>query len=323
MLTILIITIIIALVFEFINGFHDTANSIATSVATKVLTPKQAIIMASILNLVGALASSNVAKTVSSGLLHDFNSQYVIISALLSAIIWNLITWYFGIPSSSSHALIGGLLGSAITFSGTLEIVKWSGVLSKILIPLLVSPLLGFILALIINSIIKRVTNKDNKIFNKLQILSAGLMAFSHGNNDAQKTMGIITMALVSAGFATKNDIPLWVTLICAITMALGTSMGGWRIIKTLGEKITELTPRQGFVAETSAAMVIELMTFFGKPISTTHVISSTIVGVGASGKPKSVRWEIVTNMLWTWLLTIPVTSLIGAGIYLFISEFI
>jgi len=318
-MTLLIVTIIIALGFEITNAFHDTANSIATTVSTKVLTPKKAILLASVFNLIGALMSNNVAKTISSGLTLPINSQLVIISALVAAIVWNLVTWHFGLPSSSSHAIIGGLLGASITYAG-FNIVKWGGVVTKVLIPIITSPVLGFIIALIIIKVLNTFTVSDNKWFKKLQILSATFMAYAHGSNDASKTMGIITMALVSSGFYTGTNIPVWVIILCAVTMAIGTSFGGWKIIRTMGDKITTLDNKQGFVAETSAAIVIESMSVFAIPVSTTHVISSSIIGVGASKGKESVAWNIVTNMLSAWILTIPVTAVLASIILLIIN---
>ncbi len=310
----LAITILIALIFEFTNAFHDTANAIATVVGTKILTPKKAIILATIFNLIGALLGSNVAKTITSGLTYQITSEYVIISALISAITWNLITWYFGIPSSSSHALIGGLLGSAIA-SSNFNIVKWDSVISKIFIPLMFSPIIGFVIALILMRIINSIKINE-KWYNKLQILSSALVAFAHGNNDAQKTMGIITLSLISFGYLGTQDIPFYVKITCAIVMAIGTAVGGWRIIDTLGNKITQLKPKQGFSAQISSATIMESMSYFGIPISTTHVISTSVIGAGASEGKEAVNWSVVINMLIAWLVTLPITALLGAFIH-------
>jgi PiT family inorganic phosphate transporter len=314
----LIITIILALGFEFINGFHDTANAIATVVGTKTLKPITAIIMAGILNFIGALVVTAVAKTIWSGLIIGTGSQLIIITALIAAIVWGLITWYLGLPSSSSHAIVGGILGSAIAYAG-INIIQWHNVVIKIFIPVITSPLIGFILSLLLMKIVYHIQAKEKR-FKQLQVLSSAFMAFSHGSNDAQKTMGIITMALVSAGVYGGTTIPIWVILTCAATMGLGTCVGGWRIIKTLGEKITTLTPKHGFVAETSASIIIQIMTFLGVPISTTHVISSAVVGVGSCVNTNDVKWNIVTTMIWTWIATIPVTGLIGAGLFILLK---
>lgn len=322
----LIAVVILALSFDFINGFHDTANSIATSVSTRVLTPRQAILMAAVLNFAGALVSEKVAKTISKGLVHGTLEQYVIIAALIAAIVWDLITWYLGIPCSSSHALIGGLVGASITYAWSFDKIIWSGVWEKVILPLLTSPLIGFLFGYVIMSLLfellRPFTQKIvNKYFSKLQILSAALMAYTHGNNDAQKSMGIITLALVSAGFVGTNDgIPLWVKIACALAMALGTSVGGWKIIKTMGVNMIKLQPIGGFAAETAAAIVIEAATSIGAPVSTTHVISSTIMGVGASKRFSAVKWVLARNIVFTWVLTIPVTAFLGALITLIIK---
>lgn len=322
----LIAVIVLALVFEFINGFHDTANSIATSVSTRVLTPSMAVVLAAVLNFVGALTSDKVAKTISKGLVHGSIAQYVIAAALLSAIIWNLITWYFGIPSSSSHALIGGLIGSSVVYAMDFQKVIWAGgshggVLGKVIIPLIFSPIAGFIAGLIIMSLLFRIFASFsnmlvNKWFSKLQIISAALMAYSHGNNDAQKTMGIITLALVNAGFLSKDSgIPWEVKIVCALVMAIGTSVGGWKIIKTMGMNMTKLQPIGGFAAQTAAALVIESASAIGAPVSTTHVISTSIMGVGSAKRITAVKWVVAENIVWAWVLTIPITALLGAGI--------
>lgn len=313
--------ILIALLFDFINGFHDTANAIATSVSTRVLSPRQAILMAAGLNFAGALVSESVAKTISSGLVNGELEQYVIISALLAAVIWDLITWYLGMPSSSSHALIGGLVGSALVYAWSLDKVIWKGVLDKVVIPLVTSPLIGFTFGFLLMSVMFELLRPFsqkmvNKGFSKLQVVSAALMAFSHGSNDAQKSMGIITLALVSAGTLDSTaGVPLWVKIACALAMALGTSVGGWKIIKTIGVNMIKLQPVGGFAAETSAAVVIHAMTAFGAPVSTTHVITASIMGVGASKRFSTVRWALAKNIVKAWVLTIPITMALGAGI--------
>lgn len=315
----LVVVVIFALTFDFINGFHDTANSIATSVSTRVLTPRQAIVMAAVLNFAGALTSEKVAKTISKGLVNGSLEQYVIIAALVSAIIWDLITWYIGIPSSSSHALIGGLIGASITYAWSIDKIIWTGVWQKVILPLLTSPLVGFLMGYIVMSLLfellRPFTQKlVNRGFSKLQILSAALMSYTHGNNDAQKSMGIITLALVSAGLLGKDaGIPIWVKIACALAMAFGTSIGGWKIIKTMGINMIKLQPIGGFAAETAAAAVIQVATSMGAPVSTTHVISSSIMGVGAAKRFSAVKWALARNIVFAWVLTIPVTALLGA----------
>lgn len=330
MLSIMLIAVIlIALTFDFINGFHDTANAIATSVSTRVLTPRVAVIMAAVLNFVGALVSTNVAKTISSGLVAGALEQYVIVAALIAAIIWDLITWYLGIPCSSSHALIGGLVGASIVYAASFDKIIWSGVLDKVIIPLFTSPVIGFLFGYIIMSALYKLLRRYsqrfvNKWFSKLQIISAAIMAFTHGSNDAQKSMGIITLALVSAGMLDKaTGVPVWVKLACALAMALGTSLGGWKIIKTIGVNMIRLQPIGGFAAETSAAAVILTMTAMGAPVSTTHVISASIMGVGASKRLSAVRWFLARNIVVAWVITIPATMILGAVITLVLKIFI
>ena len=320
----LIAVIILALTFEFINGFHDTANAIATSVSTRVLSPTVAIMLTAIMNFIGALASDKVAKTISKGLVEGSIAQYVIMAALIAAIVWDLITWYFGIPSSSSHALIGGLIGASIVYAMSFQKVIWydganGGVVGKILIPLLASPIAGLIAGFLLMSVLFRLLASFsnmivNRWFSKLQIISASLMAYSHGNNDAQKTMGIITLALINADLLSKDSGILWeVKLACATVMAVGTSVGGWRIIKTMGTKLTKLQPVGGFAAETAAALIIEGASSIGAPVSTTHVISSAIMGVGSAKRLTAVKWILAKDIVWAWVLTIPITMLLGA----------
>ncbi|MCI0468654.1 MAG: inorganic phosphate transporter, partial [Nitrospirae bacterium] len=306
----LICVITLAIIFDFINGFHDTANAIATSVSTRVLSPKVAVIMAAVLNFAGALAGTAVAKTVGVGLVDAASvTQITVMSALLSAIIWDLITWYYGLPTSSSHAILSSLVGAAIATSGSSVIIS-KGV-SKVFIGLIFSPVvglaLGFLLMMILMRMFKNAAPASvNNIFNRLQVVSAAFMAFSHGNNDAQKTMGIITMALVSYYNLSDFHVPTWVIITCAAAMAFGTAAGGWRIIKTLGVRLVHLKPIHGFAAETSAATIIELASKIGLPLSTTHVISSTIMGVGASKRLSAVRWGVGGNIVLAWILTIP-----------------
>jgi len=315
-----VLVVIMALVFDYINGFHDTANAIATVVSTRVLSPRSAIILAAVLNFVGALVAQNVAKTIASGLVDkSFVNQSVILSAVLGAIIWNLITWKYGIPSSSSHALIGGLCGAAISRGG-IGALKLDGLKEKVLVPLVMSPIIGVVIGFVLMALIyfiarKIKSNNALMIFKPLQILSSSLMAFSHGSNDAQKSMGIITLALVAGGFIPHSDkviIPLWVMLSCALVMALGTAAGGWRIIKTMGHKILRMEPPQGFAAETGASIVILLASKFGIPVSTTHVISSSIFGVGLAKNKNAVRWIVARDMIFAWVLTIPASAIMA-----------
>lgn len=312
----LITVIVLATVFDFINGFHDTANAIATSVSTRVLTPRVAVLMAAILNMVGALAGTAVAKTVGAGLVEASSvTQVTVVSALASAIIWDVITWYFGLPTSSSHAVLSSLVGAAIATAGTRVIIQ-KGVY-KVLAGLILSPflgiLLGFLVMVFLVWLFRRSTpSLVSTLFGRLQIVSAAYMAFSHGNNDAQKTMGIITMALISYYHLPDFHVPYWVILLCATAMALGTAVGGWRIIKTLGMRLVHLRPIHGFAAETAAATIIEVASRIGLPISTTHVISSTIMGVGASKRLSAVRWGIGGNIVLAWLLTLPACSVLA-----------
>lgn len=318
---VLILAVVFALVFDYINGFHDTANAIATVVSTRVLTPRAAILMSASLNFVGALYSTTVAKTIAKGIVSPAGAtQTVILAAVLGAIVWNLITWRFGIPSSSSHALIGGLIGAALAHAGP-NVVLWDGIQEKVLLPLVGSPVLGFLIALTLMLLIYAALARANPgrvggAFRRLQIVSSALMAFTHGQNDAQKSMGIITLALVSGGVIAKPDIPLWVILACALAMALGTSAGGWRIIKTMGHKIIRLEPVSGFAAETTAAAIIFTATHFGMPVSTTHVISGSIFGVGASKRLSAVRWGVARSMVIAWVLTLPAAGLVAALAY-------
>ncbi|MHB9095867.1 MAG: inorganic phosphate transporter [Eubacteriales bacterium] len=320
------LVILLALAFDFINGFHDTANAIATSVSTRVLSPGQAILMAAVLNFVGALASTEVARTIGKGIVDPkYISNEVLIAGLAGATIWNLLTWYYGLPSSSSHALIGGVAGAVVASQG-LTALNARGLVEKIFLPLIASPVIGFIIAYLVMGLIfilvGNVAPKTvNKNFSKLQIVSAAFMAFSHGSNDAQKSMGIITAALLSAGMIPTFRVPIWVVIACATAMALGTSLGGWRIIKTMGSRIIKLEPVHGFAAETSAAMVIIFASFFGKPVSTTHVISASIMGVGATKRMSAVRWTVAKNIVNAWVLTAPLSGLVAAIIYFLIKS--
>lgn len=319
--SLIVVVVIAALVFDYINGFHDTANAIATSVSTRVLTPLEAILMAAGLNFLGALFSTEVAKTIGKGIVDThIVSMELVLAALLGAIAWNLITWFFGIPSSSSHALIGGVIGAGV-IKGGFGVLNYKGIFEKIILPLVVSPItglvVGYLLMVLLLWLVKSFSpRRVNKYFSKLQILSAAFMAFSHGNNDAQKSMGIITMALVAGGFIKSFEVPTWVIIACASAMALGTAGGGWRIIKTMGHRIIKLEPIHGFAAETAAAMTIQVASHFGAPVSTTHVISSSIIGVGAAKRFSAVRWGVAQNMLVAWILTIPASAIIAALCY-------
>lgn len=361
-LTLVLVVVLIALVFTYINGFHDTANSIATVVATKVLSPGQAVLLAAITNLLGALWGTAVAKTIASGLIDagmvDVGAR-LLICALLGATVWNLITWWWGLPSSSSHALVGGLCGAALAASGgDFAAIIWSqggthwwegkGVIPKVVVPMVVSPVMGFVLGFLLMgllfALIAWLGNRSgflrrlgrtpfvNAFFGKAQILSASAMGLSHGMNDAQKTMGIIALALASATAAGQLDglphwlqflripedagggfpVPVWVKVLCALVMAGGTAGGGWRIIKTLGHKMVKLHPINGFAAEGSSATVIIVASMFGIPVSTTHNVSAAIMGVGAAKRLNAIRWTVVERMVWAWILTLPITALLA-----------
>jgi len=342
-MTLFLFVLLAAFVFEYINGFHDSANAIATVVSTKVLTPRQAIVWAAFWNLFGALMGTAVATTIGKGLV-DTNvvTMTTVFAALISAILWNLLTWWLGLPSSSSHALIGGLCGAALASAGgRWAVLKWSvvdakgshnGLWPKIVLPMFSSPMAGFVLGMILMFLLTMLLSKVaprivSLVFGKAQLLSAGFMGYSHGSNDAQKTMGIITLALFTgtqAGAFTHLPgwlsflqmpefiVPRWVMIACALTMAAGTAAGGWRIIRTMGHKMVKLQPIHGFAAETSAALIIHCASTIGVPLSTTHVISTSIMGVGASKRLSAVKWGVVERIVWTWVLTLPVTGLVG-----------
>lgn len=313
----LVVVVVLAIVFDFINGFHDTANAIATVVATRVLTPLQAILMAATLNFLGAITGTAVAKTIGAGLVDtDLITQLAVTAALLAAITWNLITWYFGIPSSSSHALIGGIVGAGIAEAG-IDAPHYDVLLGKVVLPLVVSPLIGFVAALLLMILLIRLFGHHTpawiqRVFGQLQVFSSALMAFSHGGNDAQKTMGVITLALIAYGAQQSFDVPLWVILVSGTAMALGTASGGWRIMRTMGTRLTDLQPIHGFAAETTAGVVIELASRLGYPLSTTQVISASILGVGASRRLRAVRWSIAGNIVTAWIVTIPICGGMG-----------
>ena len=312
----------LAVLFDYINGFHDTANAIATSVSTRALSPRVAIAMSATANFVGALTGTAVAHTIGTGLITDqAEGGVVVAAALIGAIVWNLFTWRLGIPSSSSHALIGGLLGAssaAVGFSAWLV----GGILGKVILPLFGSPIAGFAigfgLMVLIFHVFRRMHPKTmNDRFRRLQVLSAAYMAFSHGSNDAQKTMGVMTLALVSAGVLTEFKVPLWVILLAAGAISLGTAAGGWRIIRTMGTKVVKLDPVHGFAAETTAASVIFGASILGMPVSTTHVISSAILGVGSSDRFRAVHWGVARRIGIAWILTLPASGLVAALSYL------
>lgn len=368
-MTLILTVVFVALVFEYINGFHDTANSIATVVSTKVLSPRQAVMMAAVTNLAGALVGTAVAKTIASGLVDaQYVSTHTIVCALMGGIVWNLFTWYIGLPSSSSHALVGGLCGATLASAhGNWHALKWievktkvvevldpatqqmikqtvtdkSGIYYKVVVPMISSPLCGLIGGfLIMTAIYVFLRNwrpiTVSRVFGKLQILSAGYMGFSHGSNDAQKTMGIIALALATAtANGTLNDLPgwleflrvapaakgqpqeiaLWIKIVCALVMAAGTAAGGWRIIKTLGHKMVRLQPVNGFAAETTAATVLLVAAKLGMPVSTTHAITTSIMGVGCARRFSALKLTVVEQILWAWVLTLPITGLIGYGL--------
>jgi len=307
---ILIFIIVLAVIFDIANGWHDCANAIATVVSTKVLSPMQAVILAATMNILGAFLSTAVAKTVGTGIVDPLAvTDLVIISALLSAILWNVITILMGLPVSSSHALFGGIAGAAMAHGGA-GILNVSGII-KILTSLLVSPILGIVFGYLFMKLILRLFGQlspgvISRYFGRLQIISSSFMAFGHGSNDAQKAMGIITMALVSGGAIKTLDVPTWVVLICALAMGFGTLFGGWKIIKTLGHKMLKLEPIHGFAAETSSTAIIIAASHFGLPVSTTHVVSTAILGVGATKRLSAVRWGIAGKIVMAWVLTLP-----------------
>jgi inorganic phosphate transporter, PiT family len=320
--------VVIALVFDYTNGAHDSANAIATIVSTKVLKPLTAVGMAALLNFLGAFLGTEVANTIGSGIVSPemiAGCQTLILAALLGAITWNVLTWVLGLPSSSSHALIGGLIGAAIAYGGWLT-PSYSVILQKVVLPLFVSPLLGFVGAFLCFRVLSRVLVRAhprlaNDRFRKLQVVSSAFMAVSHGMNDAQKTMGIVSLALLLFHKIPVFGIPFWVRIACASAMALGTLTGGWKIIKTMGHKIFKLQPIHGFAAETSAALVIVIASRLGAPISTTHVISSSVIGVGSAKRLSAVRWGVAGQMVVAWVLTLPGAALIGAVCFLLVRH--
>ena len=313
--------IILALVFDFINGFHDTANAIATSVSTRALQPNHAIMMAAVLNFFGAMVSTGVAKTIGGDIVSAASvvDEKIIIAALFGAIVWNLLTWYFGIPSSSSHALVGGLIGAVLISVGASGLNL--GGIGKIVVSLIASPVIAIVTGIIIMNLLFRLfgnfsPHTVNDKFRKMQILSAATMAFSHGSNDAQKSMGIITLALFSGGFILEFEVPTYVKILCAAAMALGTATGGWRIIKTIGGKIFKLEPISGFAADLNSSVVVFGATLLHLPVSTTHVVSGSIMGVGTAKRVNAVHWGVAQQMVKAWVMTIPITAAMGAGAF-------
>ncbi len=323
----LCLVILAALVFDYINGFHDTANAIATCVSTRALSIRSAIFMAAVLNFAGAMVSTKVASTIGKGIV-DANhiTQMVVFAGIMGAIIWDLITWYYGLPSSSSHAIIGGIIGAAAAHDG-FSVMQWAG-LKKIVLSLVISPVIGtaigFIFMIAMLWGFRRTPPAGlNKGFRKLQILSAAVMAFAHGTADAQKSMGVITMALVSYGMLPVFDVPVWVKITCALAMGLGTAAGGWRIIKTVGKDFVKLQPVHGFCVETASAGVILGASSIGMPVSTTHVITSAILGVGLSKRITAVNWSVAGRILVAWVLTIPASGVVAGITYLLLSPFL
>lgn len=344
-MTLFLLVILAALIFEYINGFHDAANAIATVVSTKVLTPRQAIVLAAVCNLIGAFMGTAVAKTVGGGLIDtSIVTLPMVLAALIAGIVWNLLTWWLGLPSSSSHALIGGLCGAALAAAGgNWNVLHWSikngtdGLWPKVIFPMFTAPVIGFIVGmLIMYGLYFALRNARprfvNTVFGKAQLVSAAWMGLSHGTSDAQKTMGVIVLAMISAttghafddlpqwlGFlrmeSWKQPIPNWVIVTCAVTIAAGTAAGGWRIVKTMGHKMVKLQPVHGFAAETTAACILFGAAKLGMPLSTTHVISTSIMGVGATKRFSAVKWGVVGRILWAWVLTIPITAALAYGL--------
>lgn len=315
------LVVLLALAFDYINGFHDTANAIATSVSTRAITPKKAIIMTAVLNFLGAMVSTGVAKTIGGDIVMSpsFIDSGIISAALIGAIVWNLLTWYWGIPSSSSHALIGGIIG-AVGWSVGFDALNESGIL-KIFLSLILSPIVAMIGGYIVMKVLLFIFGRFSPIvlndrFRSMQIVSAVMMAFSHGSNDAQKAMGIITLTLLSGGYIDTLDVPLWVKLCCAIAMACGTAVGGWKIISTMGTKIFKLETINGFAADLNSAITIFTATFLHLPVSTTHVVSGSLLGVGASKRIKAVNWGVARSMVMAWFVTIPLSGIVAAIAY-------
>lgn len=314
----LIVLVAIALVFDFMNGFHDAANSIATVVSTRVLKPYQAVMLAAAFNFLALFVFQlKVATTVGKGIVDQgVVDHYLVFGALIGAISWNLITWWYGIPSSSSHALIGGLVGAAVAKAGTVSLLP-AGILKTVAF-ILIAPLMGFVLGALLMLLVawlfvRSSPSRVDRWFRRLQLVSASLYSLGHGGNDAQKTIGIIWMLLIAAGLSGADSPPIWVVIACYVTIAAGTAFGGWRIVKTMGQRITKLKPVGGFCAETGGAMMLFVATSLGIPVSTTHTITGSIVGVGSAGRVSAVRWGVAGNIVWAWILTIPCSAFIAA----------
>ncbi len=326
-MSLIILVVVLALTFDFINGFHDTANAIATCVSTRAIRPGVAIVGTAVLNFIGAMISTGVAKTIGGDIVMSASmiTEVTIVAGLIGAIIWNLVTWWFGMPSSSSHALIGGIIGAVIVSAGISALNGW-GIL-KIVLSLIISPVAAMICGYILMKIVFAICHsykpaRVNLTANRLQVLSAALMAFSHGSNDAQKSMGIITLALLSGGFIGTLEVPDIVKLLCAAAMACGTSVGGWKIIRTVGGKIFKMHPIHGFAADLNSSLVIFSATLMHLPVSTTHVVSGSIMGVGSAERVKAVHWDVARQMVTAWIMTIPCTALMGALSYLVVHTF-
>jgi len=349
-IVLLTLVMIVAFLFEYVNGFHDSANAVSTVVSTKALSPRNAILYAASLDFVGAFFGTHVAHTIGAGMVSaDSVTQLVLLCALLGAISWNLLTWYLGLPSSSSHALIGGLLGAAIAHAyfqldhayelilkipsfhlehPALDVINGHNVVAKVIIPMIMSPILGFCVGFLFILILLKIFHKMrpevlNRLFRKMQLFSAGFLAFSHGSNDAQKTMGIITLSLMTFGVIQDKTfaIPVWVICACAVTLALGTMTGGWKIIRTMSSKVIKMKPIHGFAVETASASIILTASSFGFPVSTTHIISTAIMGVGSMVKVSAVKWGIVKNIVVAWVCTIPICMALSATFYYFLMQ--
>lgn len=338
-MTFLVIIIIFALIFDFINGFHDSANSIATIVSTKVLTPFQAVVWAAIFNFAAYFISKyiigefGISNTIARSVNENFVTQEVIFAGLIAAISWNLLTWWFGIPSSSSHTLLGGFMGAAIAHAGTLsrdgvDVINYAKVIPTFLF-IFLAPVIGMIMAFVITVIIvnicrKAIPHKADKWFRRLQLVSSALFSLGHGGNDAQKVMGIIAVAMVASGQLDDiRNVPNWVPFSCFAAIAMGTMSGGWKIVKTMGTRITKVTPLEGVAAESAAAITLFMTEFWHIPVSTTHTITGSIIGVGATKRLSAVRWGVTINLLWAWILTIPVSAALAAVVYYILKLFI
>lgn len=346
----LTLVMIVAFMFEYVNGFHDAANAISMVVSTKALSPRHAILYAATLDFTGAFFGTHVAHTIGAGIVSpDSITQLVLLCALLGAVVWNLLTWYLGLPSSSSHALIGGLLGASIAHAASnldktyelimkfpslhlqhpaLDVVNGHNVVNKVLLPMIFSPILGFVIGFLVILVLLKIFHKMrpellNRLFRKCQLFSSGFLAFSHGSNDAQKTMGIITLSLMTAGLIQHKtfQIPVWVICACAMTLSLGTMTGGWKIIRTMSSKVIKMKPIHGFAVEFASASIITTASYFGFPVSTTHIISTAIVGVGSMVKFSAVKWGIVKNIVTAWVCTIPVCMVLSAVLYFLLAK--